>query len=103
MVWGGSGLGNGNYCICGVGSSGLVALFSLPFRDTVLRCLYLGVPQHVSVNMCQCRISLEDPLAVAKLLDNLSNCGKHTDLMAYYIWLGLANGKSPAGYLCAVL
>ncbi|XP_038120681.1 26S proteasome non-ATPase regulatory subunit 1 [Culex quinquefasciatus] len=76
---------------------------SLPFRDTVLRCLYLGVPQHVSVNMCQCRISLEDPLAVAKLLDNLSNCGKHTDLMAYYIWLGLANGKSPAGYLCAVL
>ncbi|XP_052562492.1 26S proteasome non-ATPase regulatory subunit 1-like [Culex pipiens pallens] len=67
---------------------------SLPFRNTVLRCLYLGVPQHVSVNMCQCRISLEDPLAVAELLDNLSNWGKHTDLMAYYICMILSRSSS---------
>lgn len=44
--------------------------------------------------MCQCRISLEDPLAVAELLDNLSNCGKHTDLMAYYICTILSRSSS---------
>lgn len=58
------------------------------FRNTVLRCLVglyrnLGVPDYV--NMCQCLIFLEDPLAVAELLDNLTKGGEHLVLMAYQI------------------
>ncbi|XP_065075049.1 26S proteasome non-ATPase regulatory subunit 1 [Ochlerotatus camptorhynchus] len=58
------------------------------FRNTVLRCLVglyrnLGVPDYV--NMCQCLIFLEDPLAVAELLDNLTKGGEHSVLMAYQI------------------
>ncbi|XP_055616187.1 26S proteasome non-ATPase regulatory subunit 1 [Toxorhynchites rutilus septentrionalis] len=58
------------------------------FRNTVLRCLVslyrsLGVPDYV--NICQCLIFLEDPLAVAELLDNLTKGGEHSVLMAYQI------------------
>ncbi|XP_055592826.1 26S proteasome non-ATPase regulatory subunit 1 [Uranotaenia lowii] len=58
------------------------------FRNTVLRCLVglyrnLGVPDYV--NMCQCLIFLEDPLAVAELLDGLTKGDEHSVLMAYQI------------------
>lgn len=58
------------------------------FRHTVLRNLVglyrgLGVPDYV--NICQCLIFLEDPLAVAELLDNLTKGGDQSILMAYQI------------------
>ncbi|XP_012276882.1 26S proteasome non-ATPase regulatory subunit 1 [Orussus abietinus] len=58
------------------------------FRNTVLRCLVslyrnLGTPDYV--NMCQCLIFLDDPLAVAELLDRLSRGSQDCVLMAYQI------------------
>lgn len=58
------------------------------FRNTVLRCLVslyrnLGTPDYV--NMCQCLIFLDDPLAVAELLDRLSKGSQECVLMAYQI------------------
>ncbi|XP_059611260.1 26S proteasome non-ATPase regulatory subunit 1 [Phlebotomus argentipes] len=58
------------------------------FRNTVLRALVelyrnLGVPDYVS--MCQCLIFLEDPLAVAEILDKLTKEGGQNVLMAYQI------------------
>lgn len=58
------------------------------FRNTVLRCLVslyrnLGTPDYV--NMCQCLIFLDDPLAVAELLDRLSKGSYDCVLMAYQI------------------
>lgn len=58
------------------------------FRNTVLRCLVnlyrnLGTPDYV--NMCQCLIFLDDPLAVAELLDRLSKGSQDMVLMAYQI------------------
>ncbi|XP_078038737.1 26S proteasome non-ATPase regulatory subunit 1-like [Augochlora pura] len=58
------------------------------FRNTVLRCLVslyrnLGTPDYV--NMCQCLIFLDDPLAVAELLNKLSKGSEDWVLMAYQI------------------
>ncbi|KAL9897863.1 regulatory particle non-ATPase 2 [Glossina fuscipes fuscipes] len=59
------------------------------FRNEVLRCLVglyrdLGVPDYV--NMCQCLIFLEDPLAVAEVLDKLTRSTQDaSNLMAYQI------------------
>lgn len=58
------------------------------FRNTVLRRLVnlyrnLGTPDYV--NMCQCLIFLDDPLAVADLLDRLSKGTQDMVLMAYQI------------------
>lgn len=58
------------------------------FRNTVLRCLVtlyrsLAVPDYV--NMCQCLIFLEDPLAVAEILDKLTTDGDLNVLMGYQI------------------
>ncbi|XP_043284346.1 26S proteasome non-ATPase regulatory subunit 1 [Venturia canescens] len=58
------------------------------FRNTVLRCLVslyknLGTPDYV--NMCQCLIFLDDPLAVAELLDRLSKGSQECVLMGYQI------------------
>lgn len=58
------------------------------FRNEVLRCLVslyrnLGTPDYV--NMCQCLIFLDDPLAVAELLDRLSRGSQDCVLMAYQI------------------
>ncbi|XP_055849637.1 26S proteasome non-ATPase regulatory subunit 1 [Episyrphus balteatus] len=59
------------------------------FRNEVLRCLVglysdLGVPDYV--NMCQCLIFLEDPLAVAEVLDKLTRTSvESNNLMAYQI------------------
>ncbi|XP_016952711.1 26S proteasome non-ATPase regulatory subunit 1 isoform X1 [Drosophila biarmipes] len=59
------------------------------FRNEVLRCLVslyrdLGVPDYV--NMCQCLIFLEDPYAVAEMLDTLTRSSVETNnLMAYQI------------------
>ncbi|XP_036343721.1 LOW QUALITY PROTEIN: 26S proteasome non-ATPase regulatory subunit 1-like, partial [Rhagoletis pomonella] len=59
------------------------------FRNEVLRCLVglyrdLGVPDYV--NMCQCLIFLEDPLAVAEVLDKLTRSSiEGNNLMAYQI------------------
>lgn len=58
------------------------------FRNTVLRCLVtlyrsLATPDYV--NMCQCLIFLEDPLAVAEILDKLTIDGELNILMGYQI------------------
>lgn len=58
------------------------------FRNTVLRCLIklyraLAVPDYV--NMVQCLIFLEDPLAVAEILDKLTTSNDHDVLMGYQI------------------
>lgn len=58
------------------------------FRNNVLRCLVtlyrnLGTPDYV--NMVQCLIFLDDPLAVAELLDKLSKGSQKCVLMAYQI------------------
>ena len=58
------------------------------FRHEVLRCLVtlyrsLAVPDYV--NMCQCLIFLEDPLAVAEILDKLTTEGDLNVLMGYQI------------------
>lgn len=58
------------------------------FRNTVLRCLVglyrsLAVPDYV--NMVQCLIFLDDPLAVAQILDRLTTTDQHNILMAYQI------------------
>ncbi len=58
------------------------------FRNEVLRCLVklyrnLLVPDYV--NMCQCLIFLEDPLAVAEILDKLTTEGSQNVLMGYQI------------------
>lgn len=58
------------------------------FRSTVLRCLVkmyrsLAVPDYV--NMVQCLIFLEDPLAVAEILDKLTTSSDVDVLMGYQI------------------
>ncbi|XP_075237027.1 regulatory particle non-ATPase 2 [Lycorma delicatula] len=58
------------------------------FRNTVLRSLVnlyrnLAVPDYV--NMCQCLIFLDDPLAVAYVLEKLSSESEDSTLMAYQI------------------
>lgn len=68
-----------------------VAMSLIPnrgFRNKVLRCLVglyrsLAVPDYV--NMCQCLIFLEDPLAVAEILDKLTTEGSANVLMGYQI------------------
>ena len=58
------------------------------FRNVVLRCLVdmyreLATPDYVS--MCQCLIFLDDPLAVADILDKLIHGDQDSTLMAYQI------------------
>lgn len=59
------------------------------FRNEVLRCLVsiyedIGIPDYV--NMCQCLIFLEDPLAVAEVLERLTRSNSEQNiLMAYQI------------------
>lgn len=58
------------------------------FRNVVLRCLVdmyreLATPDYVS--MCQCLIFLDDPLAVADILDKLVHGDQDSTLMAYQI------------------
>lgn len=58
------------------------------FRSNVLRCLVkmyrsLAVPDYV--NMVQCLIFLEDPLAVAEILDKLTTSSDIDVLMGYQI------------------
>ncbi|KAI9563808.1 hypothetical protein GHT06_011274 [Daphnia sinensis] len=58
------------------------------FRNVVLRCLVdlyreLATPDYVS--MCQCLIFLDDPLAVADILDKLVHGEQDSTLMAYQI------------------
>lgn len=58
------------------------------FRNTVLRSLvnlYRNLDTPDYVNMCQCLIFLDDPLAVAELLDRLSKGSQDCVLMAYQI------------------
>ncbi|XP_066591012.1 26S proteasome non-ATPase regulatory subunit 1 [Prorops nasuta] len=78
--------------VCGMLSYAFQVVMSLiqnrGFRNTVLRCLVnlyrnLGTPDYV--NMCQCLIFLDDPLAVAELLDKLSKGSQDCVLMAYQI------------------
>lgn len=65
---------------------------SRSFRNTVLRSLVglyrgLGTPDYVS--MCQCLIFLEDPLAVAEILDKLTKSEEYNVLMSYQIGFDL--------------
>lgn len=59
------------------------------FRNEVLRSLvglYRGLSVPDYVNMCQCLIFLEDPLAVAEVLDKLTRSSvERNNLMAYQI------------------
>ncbi|XP_046393674.1 26S proteasome non-ATPase regulatory subunit 1 [Ischnura elegans] len=58
------------------------------FRNAVLRSLvglYRGLATPDYVNMCQCLIFLDDPLAVAEVLDRLSKESEESTLMAYQI------------------
>lgn len=58
------------------------------FRNTVLRSLvglYRGLTTPDYVNMCQCLIFLEDPLAVAEILEKLTRSSQESVLMAYQI------------------
>lgn len=58
------------------------------FRNTVLRCLvklYRGLAVPDYVNMVQCLIFLEDPLAVAEILDKLTTSSDMDVLMGYQI------------------
>lgn len=58
------------------------------FRNTVLMTLvslYKGLTTPDYVNMCQCLIFLEDPLAVASILDKLAQGQEESQLMAYQI------------------
>lgn len=58
------------------------------FRNTVLRCLvklYRGLAVPDYVNMVQCLIFLEDPLAVAEILDKLTTSNELDVLMGYQI------------------
>lgn len=58
------------------------------FRNTVLRCLvklYRGLAVPDYVNMVQCLIFLEDPLAVAEILDKLTTSSELDVLMGYQI------------------
>lgn len=58
------------------------------FRNVVLRCLvelYRGLVTPDYVSMCQCLIFLDDPLAVADILDKLIHGDQDCTLMAYQI------------------
>lgn len=58
------------------------------FRNTVLRCLvklYRGLAVPDYVNMVQCLIFLEDPLAVAEILNKLTTSTDTDVLMGYQI------------------
>lgn len=58
------------------------------FRNTVLRSLvelYRGLATPDYVSMCQCLIFLEDPLAVAEILEKLTQGSQESLLMAYQI------------------
>lgn len=74
-----------NYClkVC------LELLQHRQFRNVVLRCLvelYRGLQTADYVSMCQCLIFLDDPLAVADILDKLIHGADHDgQLMAYQI------------------
>lgn len=61
---------------------------SKAFCNTVLRALVdlyhnLAIPDYV--NMCQCLIYLDDPLAVAQVLEKLSKGSEKSTLMAYQL------------------
>lgn len=58
------------------------------FRGVVLRCLvelYRGLATPDYVSMCQCLIFLDDPLAVADILDKLVRGDQDSTLMAFQI------------------
>jgi len=58
------------------------------FRNVVLRCLvemYRGLATPDYVSMCQCLIFLDDPLAVADILNKLVHGAEDSTLMAYQI------------------
>ncbi|XP_034238410.1 26S proteasome non-ATPase regulatory subunit 1 [Thrips palmi] len=58
------------------------------FRNSVLRslvALYRDLDTPDYVNMCQCLIFLDDPLAVADVLEKLSKDSEDSTLMAYQI------------------
>ena len=58
------------------------------FRGVVLRCLvelYRGLTTPDYVSMCQCLIFLDDPLAVADILDKLVHGDQDSTLMAFQI------------------
>ena len=55
------------------------------YRAELLRCLvdlYMGLERPDYVQMCQCLIFLDDPLAVANVLENLSQGSDDESLMA---------------------
>jgi 26S proteasome regulatory subunit N2 len=73
-----------NYClkVC------LELLQHRQFRNIVLRCLvelYRGLSTPDFVSMCQCLIFLDDPLAVADILDKLIHGDHDSSLMAFQI------------------
>ena len=58
------------------------------YRAELLRCLvdlYMGLKNPDYVQMCQCLIFLDDPLAVANVLENLSQGSPDESLMACQI------------------
>lgn len=63
------------------------------FRNTILRVLvklYLGLPTPDYINVCQCFIFLDDPQAVADILEKLlKGSGEDGVLMAYQIGFDL--------------
>jgi len=63
------------------------------FRNTILRVLvklYLGLPTPDYINVCQCFIFLDDPQAVADILEKLlKGAGEDGVLMAYQIGFDL--------------
>ena len=60
------------------------------YRAELLRCLvdlYMGLERPDYVQMCQCLIFLDDPLAVANVLENLSQGSDDESLMACQVLL----------------
>lgn len=65
---------------------------SREFRNTVLRVLvklYMGLATPDFINVCQCLIFLDDPQAVADILEKLVKSDEDTVLMAYQIGFDL--------------
>lgn len=62
------------------------------FRNKVLRVLvhlYMDLPTPDFISVCQCLIFLDDPLAVAEILEKLLREGEDSVLMAYQIGFDL--------------
>lgn len=62
------------------------------FRNTILRVLvklYMGLTTPDYINVCQCLIFLDDPQAVADILEKLTKDNEDSVLMAYQIGFDL--------------